>query len=306
MQKSSRLWAIIIIVFAVVGGTILAYRRAQVVKNEPDLTVVATIAPLAEFAKEIGGDRVGVTTLTKPGMEPHDFEPTPREMAKLHKADMFVYNGAGLEPWVDKVVNDLQKSGVMTVDASFQIPLRTDNGVPDPHIWLDPQLALKQADTVKKGLMAIDPQFENTIAYTDRYAKYAKKLQDLNAAYTKGLQACQSKTIITSHEALGYLAARYGLENIGIAGLSPEDEPSPQKLAEIADLAKSKGVTHIFFEETVSPKLSETIARETGAQTASFNPVETLTQEELNAGKTYLSIQKDNLKALQAALRCTQ
>jgi zinc transport system substrate-binding protein len=310
-MEKSRAWTFVVIAFVIVGSAILAANRASLHKGKSDaIQVTATFYPLAEFARQVGGDRVQVTTLIKPGVEPHDYDPTPRDVAGIYKSAMFVYNGAGLEPWVGKVQKDLRAGNVMMVDASSQIELRQQDpaeheaeSATDPHIWMDPQLAMKEVDNVRKGLVAVDPK--HAYDYIARAEAYTKKLQDLDKAFQSGLANCQSKDIVTSHQAFSYLAARYGLNAVGIAGLSPEDEPTPQKLAEVADFARAHNITHIFFETAVSPKLSETIAHEVGAKTISFDPLESLTSGQIKAGKNYISIQKDNLKSLQTALRCT-
>lgn len=295
---------------AVLGFSALGFVNYR--KNtSPKIQVIASFYPMAEFARQVGGDKVTVTTLTKPGAEPHDFDPTPKQLAQIYDAKLFVYNGAGLEPWVDKISKDLDGSDVFRVDASYQVPLQkkdpsdTENESPtDPHIWMDPELAMKEVYNVRLGLIAVDPA--NAEYYVNRSIAYTDKLQALDDAFKKGLANCQSKNIVTSHQAFTYLAKRYGLNAVGIAGLSPDDEPSPQKLAQVADFVKQNDVKYIFFETLASPKLSQTIASETGARTIAFNPLEGLTNDEIKAGKNYISVQQDNLKALQTALGCTE
>jgi len=307
-MDKNRKWLVGAIIVAIIGFSGLTFATHR--KNSaPKVQVVASFYPLANFIQEVGGDKVAVTTLTKPGMEPHDFDPTPRQLAQIYDAKLFVYNGAGLEPWVNKITKDLDKSDVFRVDASYGVPLqKSDPSDPrsptDPHIWMDPELAMKEVYNVRLGLVGVDPI--NGEYYVSRAIAYTKKLQALDDAFKKGLANCQTKNIVTSHQALGYLAKHYDLNAVGIAGLSPDDEPSPQKLAQIADFVKQNNVKYIFFETQVSPKLSQTIASETGAQTIAFNPLEGLTNDEIKAGKNYISVQQDNLKALQTALGCTE
>ncbi|HSX34557.1 MAG TPA: metal ABC transporter substrate-binding protein [Candidatus Saccharimonadales bacterium] len=309
-MDTSRKWMIGIALIAILGFSGIAYAKKHT-QQPPAVSAVATFYPMAEFVRQVGGNRVGVTTLTKPGAEPHDFDPTPKQLAQIYDAKLFVYNGAGLEPWVNKITKDLDASDVFRVDASYKVPLQhkdasdTGNDSPtDPHIWMDPVLAMKEVDNVRLGLIAVDPSHAQY--YVDNAIAYTKKLEALNTAFKKGLANCQSKDIVTSHQAFTYLAKRYGLNAVGIAGLSPDDEPSPQKLAQVADFVKQNNVHYIFFETLVSPKLSQTIASETGARTIAFNPLEGLTTSETKAGKNYISVQQDNLKALQTALGCNQ
>ncbi|HSW98447.1 MAG TPA: zinc ABC transporter substrate-binding protein [Candidatus Saccharimonadales bacterium] len=273
------------------------------------MRVVATFYPMAEFAKAVGGANVNVTTLVKPGLEPHDYEPSPQDLARIYDSSLFVYNGAGLETWVDKIQKQLEGSKTFTVDASYAVKTLhkdpSDTGsksATDPHVWMDPQLAIKEVSAILQGYIAVDPQ--NMETYRANALAYVRQLVALNDAFTAGLAHCQLHTIVTSHQAFSYLAQEYGLQAIGIAGLSPDDEPSPQKLAQVASYVKDNTIKYVFFESLASPKLSQTIASETGAQTITFNPLEGLTGSELKAGKNYVSVQKDNLQALRTALEC--
>jgi zinc transport system substrate-binding protein len=294
----------------VMGGFVLL-SNVKVQKKDTRLQVVASFYPMAEFARAVGGKNANVVTLVKPGLEPHDYEPTPQDLAKVYGSDLFVYNGAGLETaWVNKIQPQLEQSNTFTVDASYKIkllsrdPSDTENkSATDPHVWMDPELAIKEVSAITLGYIAVDGKNANT--YQRNADAYIKKLNELNTTFKSGLAHCQSHDIVTSHQAFSYLAKEYGLTATGIAGLSPDNEPSPQKLAEIADFAKANNVKYIFFESLVSPKLSQTIASEVGAQTIEFNPLEGLTNAEVKAGKNYLSVQQDNLQALRTALSCT-
>jgi zinc transport system substrate-binding protein len=296
---------------AVVMGGFVLLSNVKVQKKDTRLQVVASFYPMAEFARAVGGKNANVVTLVKPGLEPHDYEPTPQDLAKIYGSDLFVYNGAGLESaWVDKIQPQLDQSNTFTVDASYKVKLLSrdpsdseNKSATDPHVWMDPELAVKEVSAITLGYIAVDGK--NARTYQENADAYIKKLNQLHAAFTSGLAQCQSHDIVTSHQAFSYLAKEYGLTATGITGLSPDNEPSPQKLAQIADLAKANNVKYIFFESLVSPKLSQTIASEVGAQTIEFNPLEGLTNAEVKAGKNYLSVQQDNLQALRTALSCT-
>ena len=271
------------------------------------LVVAASFYPMADFARQIGGDKIVVTTLVKPGTEPHDFEPSPRDVSDIYKAKVFIYNGAGLEKWADRMQADLTAHGVRVLRASDGMQLRTiseDNqSASDPHVWLDPVRAEQQAKAITGSLMQADPA--NSAYYQQREQQFIEKLQALDTAFRSGLASCQQRSIIASHESLGYIADRYNLQVEAIAGLSPDDEPSPQQLATIAASVKAKQLHYIFFESLVSPKLADTIAHEVGIGTLQFNPLEGLTPQELQQGENYLSVQYQNLQNLRRALDCT-
>jgi len=262
------------------------------------IQVVASFYPLAHIAQQIGKEHVDVLNLTPAGSEPHDFDPSPRDVAVLQHAKLFIYNGAGLEPWVSQIVPELEEKNVRVVEATKELALLAD----DPHVWLDPVLYQEQVNSIAKAIAEIDSA--NAAVYHKNATEYIGQLNGLHQEFTTGLATCKRRDIITSHAAFAYLAKRYTLNMIPISGISPEEEPTPSRLAEIATFVQEHGVTHIFFETLVSPRLAETIARETGAQTISFNPLEGLSDEEIIEGKTYVSVQRDNLRALRTALSC--
>lgn len=268
---------------------------------EGELGVVASFYPLAFVSERIGGDPVQVTNLTAPGAEPHDLELRPQQVAQVAEAKVVVYL-KGFQPDVDKAVQGQAKGKV--VDASTLVPMlsRTggENGGPDPHVWLDPIRLSTIAGAVAAQFTAADPA--NAGAYADRLAKLQADLAELDMEYATGLRTCQRREIFTSHAAFGYLADRYHLTQVALSGLDPEIEPTPQQLADVAAEAKAKGATTIFYETLVSPKVSETIAREVGAQAAVLDPI-----EGLPAGSSgdYLSVMRSNLAALQKALGCS-
>ncbi|MET0426207.1 MAG: metal ABC transporter substrate-binding protein [Actinoplanes sp.] len=279
------------------------------------LAVVTAFYPLEYLSERIGGDRVSVTTLTKPGAEPHDVELNPRQVADVADAGLVVYLG-GFQPAVDDAVK--QEGGDRAFDAATVVKLLPlsdqsdhDHGSPgteehaesadgmDPHVWLDPERYATIADKIAERLGAADPA--HAAEYTERAKTVHAELTALDEEFTTGLLSCQRHELVTSHSAFGYLADRYGLTQIGITGISPEAEPSPQHLAHVAAEARATGTTTIFFETLVSPKVAETIAREVGARTAVLDPLEGVTEP----GANYFSVMRDNLVALKTALGCT-
>lgn len=262
------------------------------------LKVVASFYPLGEFAKQVGGDLVDVETITPAGAEPHDYEPTPKQIGDIYASDVFLYNGNGLDSWAEKIAVGLSTE-IITNEMSTSInPLIVN----DPHFWLDPNLAVDELEVILQILTTADPQNINT--YARNFAFYVTALQALADEYATGLADCQQQTIVTSHDAFAYLASEYNFNVVALAGLSPEAEPSAGRLAEVTKLAKDNNIKYIYFETLVSPKLAQTIADEVGAQTLVFNPLEGLTNEELAAGNNYISVMQTNLQNLRTGMIC--
>jgi len=266
------------------------------------LNVVTAFYPLQFLSERIGGDTVTVTNLTKPGAEPHDVELNPRQVAQVVDAGLAVYL-KGFQPAVDTAV--AQEAKARSFDVSSVVDLlpysgsESAAGSKDPHVWLDPVRFATIAGALGERLARADPA--HAADYRERSQDLQNQLHDLDQTYAKSLATCARREIVTSHEAFNYLAHRYGLTQIGITGVSPEAEPTPRKLAEVAAEARSTGTTTIFFETLVSPKVAETIAREVGARTAVLDPLEGLTDRSAD----YFSIMRANLAALTTALGCT-
>jgi zinc transport system substrate-binding protein len=258
------------------------------------VAVVAGFYPLAEAATKVGGTLVEVQNLTPPGVEPHDLELAPQQIADIQEADVVLYLGGGFAPAIEQAVAGA--SGVK-VDLLKGMP-----GTSDPHVWLDPVLYRRLVDTVAASLARAEPDAAST--FRANAAAFDAQLETLDQEFSTGLTGCARTVIVTSHAAFGYLSARYGLTQEPIAGLSPDAEPSAQRLAELADLVERDGVTTIFTEELVSPKVADTLAQEVGVTTAVLNPLEGLTRQEVSAGEDYLSVMRANLKTLRAALGC--
>ncbi len=279
------------------------FARNQLNSNR-SLVVISTIYPWADVAKQIGGDLVTVTTLTPPGVEPHDYEPTPQDLVRLYQADVVILNGWGVDAWADKLVDPLRAKDVSVIrlsDEQLMQEVGTALGGQDPHFWLDPVLVSQAAERISSDLALDSPRSVEILAQKDLYAS---KLQELDRSYRTGLGKCQRKELVTTHDAFQYLAKRYALTPLPILGRSPEEDPSPQTIARLIDVIQQKGVKTIFFESLVSSKLAQTIAEEVGAQTSVLNPLEGLTQAELAAGKDYILIMQENLVQLRTALGC--
>ncbi|MEV4392460.1 zinc ABC transporter substrate-binding protein [Nonomuraea sp. NPDC049607] len=268
--------------------------------------VIAAFYPLQWLTEQVAGPDANVTVLTAPGVEPHDLELGIQQMTKLQDAALTVYV-KGVQPAVDDAV-----SGDTAFDAAAVVTTipagghadeeghteehAAEHGVSyDPHIWLDPSRLATVAGKLGERLAAADP--DHAQAYEDRAAKAAGVLGGLDQEFAKGLAGCAGKTLITAHEAFGYLADRYKLKQVGIT-LDPETEPSPKRLSEVAALARSEGATTIFTESLVSPKVAEVLAGEVGAKTAVLDPLES------KPAGDYLTAMRGNLETLRTALGC--
>ena len=279
---------------------------APVAGNGPQ--VVATAYPLVYFAQQIAGDPQQVVGLIPPGVEPHDWEPSPRDLVTVGRARLFVYNGAGLEPWAERVLQALGGSAPTAVEATKGLPLMAGTAADgseeayDPHVWLDPVLAQGMADRIAEGLAGADAS--NAARYRGNAARLKARLGELDQKLRAGLSGCRLKTFIASHTAFGYFAKRYGLQQLAIAGLSPEASPSPARMADLVLAARSTQSRFVFFETLASPALAQTLAREAGLQPLVLNPVEGFSAEDLKAGQDYFTAMDANLGNLRRALEC--
>lgn len=287
--------------------------------NGDRLKVVASFYPMQYLAEEIGGDHVSVSTLTQPGVEPHDLELKPRQTAELNEAGLILYL-KGIQPAVDKAIT--QSEAKNKVDAATLTELEhhgTEGGHShegeeaghdehagegegeagaDPHIWLDPVKYAEVAKGVGKSLEKADP--DNAADYKKNTDALVKKLDGLNGKYQQGLKNTATKTFITTHAAFGYLAERYGLDQEGIAGVDPESEPSPARIKDLQTIAEKDKVSTVFFETLASDKTAKTLAKDTGLKTDVLDPLEGITDK--SKGDDYIEVMESNLTALQKAL----
>ncbi|MFF2325803.1 MULTISPECIES: metal ABC transporter substrate-binding protein [unclassified Streptomyces] len=295
----------------VLGLTACSASDAADDKNTDKLKVVASFYPMEFLAEQIGGEHVSVTTLTKPGVEPHDLELTPRQIGGLGDADYILYL-KGIQPAVDDAIK--QSGSKDVVDAS-KLTVLEDHGTEtgaddhghehhgdeagaDPHIWLDPVKYAEVAKGVGASLEKTDP--DHAADYRKNTKALVTKLDGLNTAYRNGLKDTSTKTFITTHSAFGYLAERYGLTQEGIAGIDPEAEPSPARISEIHTIAEKNRATTVFFETLASDKTAKTLAKDTGLKTDVLDPLEGITDR--SKGADYFEVMQSNLAALQKAL----
>jgi zinc transport system substrate-binding protein len=278
--------------------------------------VVAAFYPIAFAAEQVGGDSVRVTNLTPPGAEPHDVELSVRDVERVRDADFVLYLGSGFQPALEDAADEADGTAI---DLLSGLSLRRGEGhaeehgehgeepgeehedheegdeeeTVDPHVWLDPVRFAAVARRVGRELDR-----------TEGADELARRLEALDRAYERGLARCARRELVTSHAAFGYLAERYDLEQIPIAGISPEAEPSPRELEDVVETVRDHGAKVVFFETLLSPRLAETVAREAGVTTDVLNPVEGLSEDELARGEDYFSVMRTNLTAIRRALGC--
>lgn len=279
-------------------------------KDGNGLKVYTSFYPYYEFAKNIGGDKAHIHTIIPHGTEPHSFEPSSRLIAGLEEADIFIYNGVHMEPWLDKVLNILEGKNIYLVDASKAVELISYNknfdddkeqqGQEDPHIWVDPVNAIDISKSIKDAFVSIDSK--NRHIYENNFNNFRIQLEELDRAFRDGLKNITQRKIIVSHSAFGYLAKRYNIEQIAVAGVSPHAEPSPKRLAELSKVAKDNEINYIFLEALASVKTAEILAKEANLEILTLYIVEGLTEEEQDKGENYISLMYKNLETLKKAL----
>jgi zinc transport system substrate-binding protein len=279
-------------------------------------TVAASFYPIEEIALRVVGDTGTVIGLTPSGNEAHGLELTAKQLDQLSQADFLFFIGDGFQPTVEKAAASL-KNSVLSLDllaSVTQIEMPEDKeedsdhgheelSEKDPHVWLDPANMAKMTRAVEETLTKAMPEMSTQFATNADL--YVAELNQLGADIDTGLKNCESRAVVTSHDAFGYLAARANLTTIPIAGVNPEDEPSAKELQKIAAIAKEQKASTIFFEVLLPEDLARTLAKSVGASTSILDPVEGISTADLKAGATYISIQRDNLARLVKGLRCT-
>jgi zinc transport system substrate-binding protein len=288
----------------IAAGQNLQQQAAPPSNDTNKLRVIASFFPLYDFSRNVGGDRAEVSVMVPAGIEPHDWEPTPRNIADAESADMIVYNGAGFENWVSGI------NAKFAVDTSRGIQLMEGGeGAQggsnfDPHIWLDPVLAKKQVEAIRDGFVQIDPV--NSDYYSQNAQRYIAELDSLDSFIRSELSNCTLKDFIAFHDSFSYFANRYGLTQHSVhEGLSPEGDILPQRIQEIKDLAAGLGINVIYAEELVDPRLANVIAGEIpNGQVLVLSPIEGLEREELEQGLGYIDKMRENEQNLKVGLKC--
>lgn len=266
-------------------------------KEQDKLQVTASFYPMAEFARAVGGDKAQVTTLVPDGAEPHDWEPSPRDLTKIGRSQLFVYNGL-VEPWAEQAMQAVAERKVLSVQAGSGL---YDNGSKqDPHVWISPKKAMIEVQRITEAFCEADAA--NAAYYQANCRQYLEQLQQLDKQMQEIAASAQKKVFITSHAAFGHLAADYGLRQLAVSGLSPQAEPTPADLQRLAGIVKQEQVGYIFFETLSDPRIAQVLAKETGAETAVLDPLEGLSEEGRKENLDYIKIMQRNIDNLKLAL----
>lgn len=301
-------------------------------KNEEssnDLTIVTSFYPMYDFTKQVVGENGKVELLIESGVEPHDYEPSAKDMAKIQDADVFIYNSNEMETWVVDVLASIDTSKVKVIEASEGITLMTTaedddhdseevhdhdsekedvheteehhhHGA-DPHVWLDPVLVKQEVDNITKGLT--DVSANKGQEFEENAETFKKELDELNDAYVAATKDATKRDFVTQHTAFSYLAKQYDLRQVAISGLSPEQEPTPKQLKHIQDFVETENISYIYTESSASSKVAKTISDATGAELLVLNPLESLSKKEQEQGADYLSVMYDNLDNLKKSIQ---
>jgi zinc transport system substrate-binding protein len=275
--------------------------------------IVATVFPLREFAAAIAGDRGEAVLLLPPGAGVHTWQPRPADLSRLAQADLLLYIGANLEPWLAGLLRALPEGRLRALEAAAGLPLleAADDDEPagrahgalDPHVWLDFDLDVRIVQKIAEELSLIDPEGRDQFkANGDRLAG---RLRDLDGRFREGLSGCSSRNIVLAgHAAFGYLARRYGLVQTALYGLSPDAQPRPDDLMKAVDFCRQNGIRTIFFENSVSPDLSRVLAREIGGKILVLQAGHNLTRDQQDRGLSFFELMEENLQSLRTGLGC--
>ena len=297
-------------------------RKAPETQEKGKLKVITTLFPLYDFARNVGGEHAQATLLVPPGVEPHSFEPRPADVAKINGADVFVYTGPNMEPWVEGMLKGIDNKRLLIVDASRGIKLLPEVGHGgeghghglhgkghggeenvDPHVWLDLEKAGKMVENIRDGFAAADPGRKEY--YEVHAAQYNAKLRELDEKFARGLKDCAHRQFVSGgHFAFNYLAKRYGLTYVSAYGGSPDAEPTPRRIIELKKLVEENHIKYIYYEELISPRMAEVVASETGTVLLPLHGLHNISRDDLEKGITFLSTMEANLTNLRKGLEC--
>ena len=296
--------------------------REEKTVQSKKLQVVTSLFPLYDFARNIGQDRADVSLLLPPGLEAHSFEPKPGDMVRLNQANVFIYTNSAMEPWVQDVLKGVQNRDLKVIESGHGIAMISDHDRhghgreaghrhghdqdgADPHIWLDFSNAVKIVDHILAGFIERDPL--NRVFYQGNADAHKAKLNDLDRLFKEGLSGCRKRIIVHGgHFAFGYLARRYGFEYVAVSGFSPDAEPTPAGMVRINKTLKANGLNHLFYEELLSPRVAESIARETRVSLLMLHAAHNVSKEEFERGVSFIDLMQRNLQNLKRGLQCPQ
>ncbi|WP_394237338.1 metal ABC transporter solute-binding protein, Zn/Mn family [Niallia oryzisoli] len=278
------------------------------------IQVYTTIFPIQDFSEKIGGKFVQVENIVPTGTEAHSFEPTTKTMIKIAEGDAFIYLGTGIEGFTDAVINAIKNEDTRIVKASEGISLikssepseeagnaGDEEGDYDPHVWLDPERSIQLAKNIKNALVEIKPDQKEY--FEENYNRLKEELEELDLSFKTMVENSPNNTFIVAHSAYGYWEDAYGLNQIGISGLSPSDEPSQKSLMEIIKIAETSNINYVLFEQNVENRVAEVIKEEIGADTLTLHNLESLNEEDIRNNEDYISIMKKNIETIKQVLK---
>ncbi len=290
-------------------------RDAKTQERTKKISIVTSLFPLYDFAREIAKDRANIIMLLPPGMETHSFDPRPSDISALHNADVFIYTNIYMEPWVENILKGISNQNLLIIDSSIGVNFlkaedhhahkkKHKHGLLDPHIWLDFSNARIMIDNISEGLIKKDPN--NADFYRNNAERYKTRLVEIDDKFKKSLTNCKKDIFISGgHLSFAYLAKRYNLRYISAYdSLSPETEPKPKSLTKIIATIKQQELGHIFYEELITPRIAETISKETGVSLLMLNAAHNISKDEFASGATFTSLMEKNLQNLMVALQC--
>nr|WP_319216653.1 zinc ABC transporter substrate-binding protein [uncultured Trichococcus sp.] len=289
--------------------------------SEQGMKVVTTFYPMYDFAKNVVGENGEVSVLLDAGQESHGYEPTPQDIAAIADADVFIYNSGEMETWVPSVLESIESSDVIVVEAAEKIALfeMAENAAAeeeheeegheegedvhsvDPHVWLDPVYAQEEIDAILTGMIEADEA--NKESYEANAAAFKEKLAELDLEYKTAFETAENRTFVVQHAAFGYIARRYDLTEVAVSNVSSDAEPNPAKLAELQQFMIDNQITTVYYSDSASSKTAQTLAEATGASLEVLSPLEGITTEDQEAGKDYLSVMEENLTALKKVIQ---
>ncbi|WP_117170789.1 metal ABC transporter solute-binding protein, Zn/Mn family [Paraliobacillus sediminis] len=314
-----------------VGGVLVACGSEEQSKSESEavsgteseqVQIYTTLYPLEYFANEIGGSYVDVTSILPAGADPHTYEPTSKTMVDIATADVFIYNGANLEAYAEKIQEALIDEEVKMLAATDGLDLLNyehedeehaheeetesteddghDHGDIDPHVWLDPMLSISLAENIKTELVAQMPEQEET--FEANYQDLVSRLENLDSTFHETIEGYEQNQILVSHAAYGYLEKAYGIEQLAISGITSSDEPSQKELEDIIEQVKENDINYLFFEQNIQPKVATVIQQETGVDSLELHNLSVLTEEDIENNDDYFTLMEQNLEAIETAL----
>lgn len=289
-------------------------KKEEVNKYNDKIKVYATIFPVYDFAKNIGKDKIELNYIVPPSSEPHDYEISAKTIKDIQNADLLIKNGLGIDGFSDNIKSESDKLNILVASEGIekitykeeghdedQIEEEHEHGKYDPHVWLNINNAIKECENIKNEFIKIDSK--NKGYYEENYNNYVKELKDLQEEYNANLKDIKNKTILVYHDAYGYLCKEYGINQISITGINPNQEPSMSKIAKLTNYAKDNNIKYILFDGLVNPKVSQTIANEAKIDTEILYSLDGITKDDFNNNEDYISLMERNLETLKIVLR---